>query len=229
MSEMPETPPRERIRSSGILPVITIPRVDVALPLIEALAAAGLDCAEITLRTEAGVAAINQVRRALPDVLVGAGTVLTDRQAEEAIAAGAQFIVTPGFIPRVAAVCLEQKVPIFPGVVTPTEIGMALDAGLSDLKFFPSEASGGLATLRALAGPFPMVHFIPTGGIGPGNVASYLREPTVLAVGGSWMVGKELLESGDWATVRATAERAVAIVREVRAGPAGSSSIGSRP
>lgn len=202
------------------------------MPLIEVLAAAGLDCAEITLRTEAGVAAINQVRRALPDVLVGAGTVLTARQADEAIAAGAQFIVTPGFLPRVTTVCLEQKVPIFPGVMTPTEIGMALDVGLSDLKFFPSEAAGGLATLRALAGPFPAVCFIPTGGIGPGNVAAYLREPTVLAVGGSWMVRTELLESGDWAAVRAMAERAVAIVREVRAdppGPAGSPPIGARP
>jgi 2-dehydro-3-deoxyphosphogluconate aldolase/(4S)-4-hydroxy-2-oxoglutarate aldolase len=229
MSEMPETPPRERLRRIGVVPVITIPKVDAAVPLVEALAAAGLDCAEITLRTACGVAAIGEVRGALPNILVGAGTVLTAGQAEEAIDAGAQFIVTPGFMPRVTAVCLERKVPIFPGVMTPTEIGMALDAGLSDLKFFPSEAAGGLATLRALAGPFPTVRFIPTGGIGPGNVASYLREPTVLAVGGSWMIRTDLLESGDWATVRDMAERAVAIVRDVRGDPAGSAPAASPP
>lgn len=216
-----------------MIPVVTIPSADVALPLADTLATAGLDCLEITLRTAAGMAAIRRVRQSRPDLLVGAGTVLTADQAHEAIAAGAQFVVTPGFMPRVAAVCLEEKVPIFPGVVTPTEIGKALDAGLTDLKFFPAEAAGGLATLRALAGPFPMVRFIPTGGIGPGNVASYLREAAVLAVGGTWMVRAELLESGDWAAVRAAAEQAVAIVREVRGSPSGSPagapSLGARP
>jgi len=234
MSEMPETPPSDRLLRIGVVPVITIPRADLAVPLVETLAAAGLACAEITLRTAAGVAAIRQVRQALPDVLVGAGTVLTAGQAEEAIAAGAQFVVTPGFMPGVTAVCLERNVPIFPGVVTPTEIGMALDAGLTDLKFFPAEAAGGVATLRALAGPFPTVRFIPTGGIGPGNLASYLGEPTVLAVGGSWMVRPEFLESGDWAAVRAAAEGAVSIFRQVRGSPAGpgpmrSAPMGARP
>ena len=212
-----------------MIPVVTIASADVALPLVDALAAAGLDCAEITLRTPAGVAAIRAIRQGRPDVLVGAGTVLTAGQAHDAIAAGAQFIVTPGFMPRVTAICLEENVAVFPGVVTPTEIGMALDAGLSDLKFFPSELAGGLAMLRALAGPFPMVRFIPTGGIGPANAASYLSEPTVLAVGGSWMVRPEMLEARDWATVRAAAEQAVAMVREVRGGRAAANSIGGRP
>jgi 2-dehydro-3-deoxyphosphogluconate aldolase/(4S)-4-hydroxy-2-oxoglutarate aldolase len=234
MSEMPHTLPPERLRRIGVVPVITIPSAAVALPLVETLAAAGLDCVEITLRTDAGLAAIREVRRGLPGVLVGAGTVLTADSAREAIAAGAQFIVTPGFSSRVVAVCVEQKVAIFPGVMTPTEIGMALDAGLTELKFFPSEAAGGVATLRALAGPFPTVRFIPTGGIDPGNLASYLREPTVLAVGGSWMTRPELLESRDWTAVRVAAEKAVETVREIRGVPtgfarAGAPSSGARP
>jgi 2-dehydro-3-deoxyphosphogluconate aldolase/(4S)-4-hydroxy-2-oxoglutarate aldolase len=153
-------------------------------------------------------------------VLVGAGTVLTADQARRAISAGAQFVVTPGFMPRVVEVCLAENVPIFPGVMTPTEIGMALDAGLTDLKFFPAETAGGLAALRALAGPFPMVRFIPTGGIGPANLAAYLREPTVLAVGGSWMVRAEMIAASDWAAVRSAAEQAAVAVREARGGSA---------
>jgi 2-dehydro-3-deoxyphosphogluconate aldolase/(4S)-4-hydroxy-2-oxoglutarate aldolase len=218
---MPDATPLERIHRAGVLPVIAIPSVDVAVPLLEALAAGGLDCAEITLRTAAGVDAIRRARKALPGVLVGAGTVLTAAQAEEAIDAGAQFVVTPGFMPRVTAVCLERNVPIFPGVMTPTEIGMALDAGLTNLKFFPSETAGGIATLRALSGPFPQVRFMPSGGISPENLVSYLREPTVVSVGGSWMVTKQLVEATDLAAVQALAARAAEIVREVRRGAGG--------
>jgi 2-dehydro-3-deoxyphosphogluconate aldolase/(4S)-4-hydroxy-2-oxoglutarate aldolase len=216
MSDIPQATLRERIRTFGIVPVITIPAEEVVVPLVEALAGGGLGCAEITLRTEAGLAAIRRVHEALPNLLVGAGTVLTADQARRAIAAGAQFVVTPGFMPRVTEVCLAENVPIFPGVMTPTEIGMALDAGLTDLKFFPAESAGGPAALRALAGPFPMVRFIPTGGIGPGNLAAYLREPTVLAVGGSWMVRAEMIVAGDWAAVRSAAEQAAVAVREAR-------------
>ena len=218
-----------KLKQQKVIAIIRAESSDGLLDCAKALAEGGLTAIELTMTTPGAIRMIEQVSAQLPDFVFGLGTVLDTETARAGILAGAQFIVTPGFMPRVTAVCLERKVPIFPGVMTPTEIGMALDAGLSDLKFFPSEAAGGLATLRALAGPFPTVRFIPTGGIGPGNVASYLREPTVLAVGGSWMIRTDLLESGDWATVRDMAERAVAIVRDVRGDPAGSAPAASPP
>ena len=133
---------------------------------------------------------------------MGAGTVLSVEQADRAIDAGAQFIVMPGFGAAVVARCISRGVPVFPGVVTPTELMRAIDAGVTDVKFFPAGTSGGLAHLKALGGPFPGVRFIPTGGIGLAELAAYLGLPAVLAVGGSWMVRPELLEAGDWATVR---------------------------
>jgi 2-dehydro-3-deoxyphosphogluconate aldolase/(4S)-4-hydroxy-2-oxoglutarate aldolase len=156
------------------------------------------------------------MRAAQPDLLVGAGTVLSAEQATRAIDAGAQFIVMPGFQSGVVSTSQARDVPVFPGVMTPTEVMLALDAGLTELKFFPAESAGGLAHLRALAGPFPGVLFIPTGGISLSSLAAYLALPNVLAAGGSWMVRPELLAAGDWAAVGALAAEAAAVVRAVR-------------
>ncbi len=212
----------DHLRACGVIPVVAISRAQDAPALAGALAAGGLPCVEITFRTPAANDAIERVRAALPDLLVGAGTVLSREQAERAIDAGARFIVTPGFQADVVETSLGRGIPVFPGVMTPTEIMRALDAGLTDLKLFPAGSVGGVAHLRALAAPFPMVRFIPTGGIGPSNLADYLAEPSVLAVGGSWMVRPELLDAGDWDAVRTAAAEAAAIVRSVRdrgAGP----------
>ncbi len=209
---------RERIARCGVIPVVAIGRAEDAPDLGGALADAGLACAEVTLRTAAGLAAIRSMRTAHPDMLVGAGTVLNPDQAARAIDAGAQFIVMPGFRDDVVAMCRDAGIPVYPGVITPTEIMRALDAGVTDVKFFPAESAGGLAHLRALAGPFPMVRFIPTGGIGLGNLAAYLGDRSVLAVGGSWMVKSDLLDARDWTTVRSLTADAVAAVAAIRAG-----------
>ena len=199
-----------------MVPVVAIGRAQDGPKLGAALRDAGLPCAEITLRTAAGIEAITLMRSAQPDLLVGAGTVLSVDQADRAIDAGAQFIVMPGFGDAVVARCIARGVPVFPGVVTPTEVMRALDAGLNDVKFFPAGTSGGIAHLKGLAGPFPGVRFIPTGGIGLAELSSYLALPNVLAVGGSWMVRSELLAAGDWTAVTALAAEAVGAVRAIR-------------
>ena len=162
---------------------------------------AGLPCAEITFRTAAAAAAIAAIAAAVPELRVGAGTVLTVEQAEAALQAGASFIVAPGFDPAVVDFALQRGVPIVPGVCTPTEVTLALARGLSLLKLFPAEAAGGVAYLKALAAPFGAARFVPTGGIGPDNLASYLAVRQVVACGGSWMVTKELIAAGDFDTI----------------------------
>lgn len=207
---------REQIRACGVVPVVALGRAQDGPRLGAALGEAGLPCAEITLRTAAGIEAIALMRTALPDLLVGAGTVLSVDQAVRAIETGAQFIVSPGLSDAVVAVCIARDIPVFPGVVTPTEVMRALDAGVTELKFFPAGSAGGLAHLKALAGPFPSVRFIPTGGIGLADIPAYLALPSVLAVGGSWMVRPELLAAGDWAAVTRLAAEAVAAVAAAR-------------
>lgn len=207
---------RDRIRVCGVVPVVAIGRAQDGPRLGAALTDAGLPCAEITLRTAAAIEAIELMRAAQPELLVGAGTVLSVEQADRAIDAGAQFIVMPGFGAEVVARCIARGVPVYPGVVTPTEVMRALDAGVTDLKFFPAGTSGGLAHLKALAGPFPSVRFIPTGGIGLADLAAYLASPSVLAVGGSWMVRAELLDAADWTTVTRLAGEAAAAVGAIR-------------
>jgi len=191
-----------------LIPVITLQDPAQAAPLAEALKAGGLPCAEVTLRTDAAEDAI-RIMSQDPDMLVGAGTVLSQDQAERAIAAGSRFIVTPGFSPRVVRACQDRSVPVIPGAVTATEIGNALDEGVQVVKFFPAATMGGPAALRALAGPFPMVRFIPTGGVTAGNMAEYLGLSCVLAVGGSWVVAPDLLASGNYAEVTRRASGAV--------------------
>jgi 2-dehydro-3-deoxyphosphogluconate aldolase/(4S)-4-hydroxy-2-oxoglutarate aldolase len=196
-----------------VLPVTQLARAADAAPLAETLAAAGLPAVEITFRTPAAADAIAAAGRT-GALIVGAGTVRTVAQADQAIAAGARFVVSPGLSRPVAERCLEAGVPIIPGVVTASEVMAANDLGLDVLKFFPAEAVGGVAALRALYGPFPDVRFVPTGGIGPEQLPDYLAVPSVLAVGGSWVAPPGLIEAGDWAAISQRAKAAVNTPRD---------------
>ena len=209
-------PRLEQIQALGVVPVVAIENATDAPHLGRALVAGGLPCAEITFRTAAAPEAIRLMAAECPDVLVGAGTVLTVAQAETAVAYGAKFIVTPGFDDAVVDWCIANQVPVTPGVMTPTEINLALNKGLSVLKFFPAEAAGGVKTLKAVGGPYGDVKFIPTGGISPNNLRDYLSLPSVLACGGSWLVKKPLISGGEFETITRLAKEAVAIVKEVR-------------
>lgn len=206
----------EKIGRLGIVPVVAIENAVDAPKLGDALRSGGLPCAEITFRTAAASEAIHLMATECPDVLVGAGTVLTVEQAEAAVANGAKFIVTPGFDDAVVDWCIVNEMPITPGVMTPTEINMALKKGLRVLKFFPAEAAGGLKTLKAIGGPYGDVKFIPTGGISPKNLRDYLSLPSVLACGGSWLVEKKLISAGEFESIARLAREAVAIRKEVR-------------
>jgi 2-dehydro-3-deoxyphosphogluconate aldolase/(4S)-4-hydroxy-2-oxoglutarate aldolase len=200
------------IGASRLLPVIALADAGDARPLGEALLAGGLPCAEVTFRTAAAAAAIEAMAK-LDGLVVGAGTVLTAEQVDRAVDAGARFVVSPGFSAAVVRRCAQRGVPVFPGVMTPTEIQMALDEGLETLKFFPAEQAGGVAMIKALTAPFRTVRFIPTGGVNAANVASYLDIPAVVAVGGTWMVPADALASRDWMRVTTLVAEAVAAVR----------------
>lgn len=186
----------QRIYETGIIPVVKLDRVEDAEPLAKALIAGGLNCAEITFRTDAAEEAIARITKAFPNMLVGAGTVLTTDQVDRAVAAGAKFIVSPGFNRTTAEYCVGKNIPIFPGCPNAGSIEQALELGLTDLKFFPAEQSGGLAMIKALSGPFTKVRFIPTGGINENNLNEYLSNGKVLACGGSWMVKDTLIKEG---------------------------------
>lgn len=206
------------IGAHGVLPVVTIDQADRAGALGEALVAGGLPCAEITFRTGAAPKVIEALTRAFPAMLVGAGTVTKVEQARAAVAAGARFVVSPGFDAAVVDWCLEEDVPVVPGIMTPTELGRALSTGIRVVKFFPAEPTGGVAMLNALGGPYPDARFIPTGGIDAGNLADYLRLPMVVACGGSWLVSSKLIEDGDFPRITELTAAAVDRVRTVRAG-----------
>ncbi|HEV2735339.1 MAG TPA: bifunctional 4-hydroxy-2-oxoglutarate aldolase/2-dehydro-3-deoxy-phosphogluconate aldolase [Longimicrobiaceae bacterium] len=205
----------ERLRQLRIVPVIVIEDAEAAVPLARALVEGGLPCAEVTFRTAAAREALRRIAEAFPEMLVGAGPVLTPEQAAEAREAGAKFVVSPGFNAAVVDWCQDNGVPVFPGVCTPTEIEMALGRGLRTVKFFPAEPIGGLPYLKAIAAPYGTVEFIPTGGIGVAQLASYLGFGRVVAVGGSWMVSQEWIRAGDWDRIRGEVESAVRAVAEI--------------
>lgn len=200
----------------GIVPVVVIERVEDALPLASALVEGGLSCAEVTFRTPHAVEAIRLMTSAYPEMLVGAGTVLTPEQADEAKAAGARFIVAPGLNLRVVEHVRSIGLPMIPGVCTPSDIERALKLGLDHLKFFPAEQSGGLAMIKALSGPYHTVRFMPTGGINPGNVRDYLAFGKVFCCGGTWFVNKRLLSEGRFDEIKWLVHEASQIVRVVR-------------
>lgn len=204
------------IALTRLLPVVTIDDAGRAPDLGRALRRGGLPCAEITLRTPAAEAALSLLARD-DTLLVGAGTVLNADQAGRVIDRGAKFVVTPGFSLSVVRHCQSRGVPVFPGIATATELMMALDAGIDTVKFFPAERLGGLPTLKALAQPFHMVRFIPTGGISAANVGEYLAHPSVPAAGGSWMVSSSLLNGGRFEEIERLTAEAVALASAVRA------------
>jgi 2-dehydro-3-deoxyphosphogluconate aldolase/(4S)-4-hydroxy-2-oxoglutarate aldolase len=189
------------LAGARVLPVLTVRRVSTAGPLADALAAGGARCAEVTFRTPDAERVLKEMA-AHGGLAVGAGTVLTPEQAERAVAAGARFVVSPGFDEEVVAACRELGVPVVPGIATATELMRALKAGLDTVKLFPAEPLGGLRTLRALAAPFPRTRFVPTGGIDADRMTAYLAHPAVLAVGGSWMATAAHLERGDYDEIR---------------------------
>lgn len=206
----------QQLNKIGIVPVVVLDRVEDALPLAEALMKGGLPCAEVTFRTAAAEEAIRQISKAYPEMLVGAGTVLTTEQADRAIDAGAKFIVSPGLNPKVTAYVLSKGVPMTPGVCTPTEIEAAMELGLDVVKFFPAEPAGGLPMIKALAGPYVGLKFMPTGGISASNVRDYLKYDKIVACGGSWMVKGDLIKAGKFDEIEKMVREAADIVKEIR-------------
>jgi 2-dehydro-3-deoxyphosphogluconate aldolase/(4S)-4-hydroxy-2-oxoglutarate aldolase len=208
----------EEIKEFGIVPVVKIEDAQQALSLGKALLAGGLPCAEITFRTAAATQAISILSSEIPDLRLGAGTVLTVEQAKSAVSSGARFIVSPGFDPKVVDWCLENEVLVIPGVATPTEINMGLGRELKVLKFFPADILGGPAAIKAIGAAYVDVKFIPTGGVSASNLASYLSLPMVHACGGSWMVKAELIGAGDYSKITSLVKEAREIVEQVRKG-----------
>jgi len=202
----------ERIGELGIIPVVKMEKAENALPLGRALINGDLPIAEITFRTSAAEDSIKILTKELPNLLVGAGTVLTVEQAKKAVSAGAKFIVSPGFNPKVVDYCIENDIPVTPGINNPTQIEMALERGIKVVKFFPAEASGGLSLLKSISAPYSGIKFIPTGGINQNNLCSYLSENKVLACGGSWMVKPELISSGNFDDITRLTREAVSII-----------------
>ncbi|HHW45341.1 MAG TPA: bifunctional 4-hydroxy-2-oxoglutarate aldolase/2-dehydro-3-deoxy-phosphogluconate aldolase [Clostridiales bacterium] len=199
----------EQIGKVGLVPVIKIKDPQKAVPLAKSLKKGGVPVAEVTFRTEAAAKAIENIATTLPDIILGAGTVLSVEQAKTAVAAGAKYIITPGFDEKVVGYCVEHGIPVTPGCSNASEVTKAVGFGLEVVKFFPAEALGGIKVLKALAGPFPNIKYIPTGGIGPHNLLDYISINKVLACGGSWMVPDNLVESEDWEGITRLARQAV--------------------
>lgn len=201
----------EKLAQLKVIPVIAIDNADDAVPLGKALVENGMNCAEVTFRTPCAVQAIRNMRIAFPDMLIGAGTILTLAQVDEAIDAGADFIVSPGFNPKVVQYCLDKNFPIIPGINSPSLVEQALEMGLKTVKFFPAEASGGISMLKALSAVYP-VSFMPTGGVSLANVDQYLAIPAVLACGGTWMLPAQMIVQGQWDEIGRLVKEAVAHV-----------------
>lgn len=206
----------KKIGEIGIVPVVVLNDAKDAKPLGEALMKGGLPCAEVTFRTEAAEESIKIMSEAFPEMLVGAGTVLTTEQVDRAVAAGAKFIVSPGINPKVVEYCVNKNIPICPGTCTPSNVETALEFGLDAVKFFPAEPSGGLKFIKAIAAPYTGVKFMPTGGISAENVKEYLKYDRILACGGSWMVKADLIKQGDFAEIERLTKEAADIVKEIR-------------
>jgi 2-dehydro-3-deoxyphosphogluconate aldolase/(4S)-4-hydroxy-2-oxoglutarate aldolase len=206
----------KQIEKVGIVPVVVLDDVKDAEPLAKALCEGGLPCAEVTFRTAAAEESIRIMSEKFPDMLVGAGTVLTTEQVDRAVAAGAKFIVSPGLNPRVVKYCVEKGIPVTPGTANPSDIEAALEFDLDVVKFFPAENLGGLKMIKALAAPYVGVKFMPTGGINADNVKEYLAYDRILACGGSWMVKGDLIKAGNYEKIVELTKEAAAIVKEVR-------------
>ncbi len=206
----------EKIQEIGIVPVVILEDAKDAEPLAKALCEGGLPCAEVTFRTAAAEESIRIMTEKYPDMLVGAGTVLTTEQVDRAVLAGAKFIVSPGLNPQIVKYCVEKGILITPGCANPSDIEQALENGLEVVKFFPAEPAGGLKMIKALAAPYVGVKFMPTGGINATNVRDYLAYDRILACGGSWMVSSDLVKAGDFEKITELTKEAVEIVKESR-------------
>ncbi|ENO1829204.1 bifunctional 4-hydroxy-2-oxoglutarate aldolase/2-dehydro-3-deoxy-phosphogluconate aldolase [Vibrio vulnificus] len=205
---------KEQLKTLKVIPVIAIDKAEDIIPLGKVLAENGLPAAEITFRSAAAAEAIRLLRETQPDMLIGAGTVLNREQAIAAKEAGATFIVSPGFNPNTVKACQEIGIDIVPGVNNPSTVEAALEMGLTTLKFFPAEASGGINMVKSLLAPYTDIELMPTGGISPANIKDYLAIPRVLACGGTWMVDKKLIEEGNWEELARLTREAVALVNE---------------
>lgn len=206
----------EKIAGFGVVPVVVLEDVKDAAPLAKALVEGGLPCAEVTFRTAAAEESIRIMATEYPDMFVGAGTVLTIEQVDRAVAAGAKFIVSPGFDPEIVDYCLEKEIPVFPGCITPSEVAQAVKRGLKVVKFFPAEQFGGVATIKAMAAPYVGLKFMPTGGVSAKNLESYLSCDKIIACGGSWMVKGDLIKAGEFDRIKNLTAKAAAMVKEVR-------------
>ena len=206
----------EKIQELGVVPVVVLDDAKDAEPLAQALCDGGLPCAEVTVRTDAAEESIRIMSEQFPDMLIGAGTVLTTDQVDRAVAAGAKFIVSPGLNPRIVKYCVEKGILITPGCCNPSDVEQAIENGLEVVKFFPAEAAGGLKMIKAMAAPYVGMKFMPTGGISTANLASYLAYDRIVACGGSWMVKGELIKNGDFEEISKLTREAVEIVKESR-------------
>ena len=201
------------LEMTPIMPIVEIVDVDAAMPLAEALKQGGIAILEVVLRTPASLEAISRIRKEVPDVVVGAGTVTTLDKFHAAVDAGSEFIVTPGLTPAIAQAGVDSPLPVLPGISSASDIMLGQEYGYHAFKFFPAEGSGGVTALRALAGPFSNVIFCPTGGIGSHNLEEYLRIPNVACIGGSWLTHRDLQERGDWQSVTQRTQDALAAAR----------------
>lgn len=206
----------EQIQNLAVVPVVVLEDAESALPLAKALCEGGLPCAEVTFRTKAAEKSIEIMTEAFPDMLVGAGTVLTTEQIDQAVKAGAKFIVSPGFDPEIVDYCISKNIPVFPGCVTPSEVAQAVKRGLKVIKFFPAEQFGGIAAIKALAAPYTDIKFMPTGGIGPRNLKNYLLNDKIIACGGSWMVKGNLIKEGKFDEIRLLTAEAVKLASGIQ-------------
>lgn len=206
----------KQLETFGVVPVVVLEDAKDALPLADALTEGGLPCAEVTFRTQAAEESIRQMTQRYPDMLIGAGTVLTIDQVNRAVDAGAKFIVSPGFDPEIVDFCLEKNIPVFPGCITPSEVAQAVKRGLRIVKFFPAAQFGGVSTIQALAAPYTMVKFMPTGGVNAKNLKDYLTCGKILCCGGSWMVNASLIKEGKFEQILEMTKEAVALVKSIR-------------
>ena len=211
MSEM-----LKQIENFGVVPVVVLNDAKDAAPLAKALCEGGLPCAEVTFRTEAAEESIRIMATEFPEMVIGAGTVLTIDQVDRAVGAGAKFIVSPGFDPEIVDYCISKGIVVLPGCITPSEVAQAVKRGLEVVKFFPAEQFGGVATIKALAAPYTGVRFMPTGGISAKNLADYLGFKKIVACGGSWMVKGDMVAAGEFDKIKEMTAEAVQLVKDIR-------------
>ena len=207
----------QKIAESLIVPVVVLEDAKDAKPLAKALVNGGLPCAEVTFRTKAAAESIKIMTTEYPDMLVGAGTVLTTAQVDLAVESGAKFIVSPGFDPEIVDYCLSKDIPVFPGCVTPSEVAQAVKRGLKVVKFFPAGQFGGVATIKALAAPYVGLKFMPTGGVNAKNLEEYLNCSSIIACGGSWMVKGDMIKAGEFDKIETMTKEAVTLAKSIRA------------